>query len=304
MDITRSLGLDLVPYEDPPEKLLPLQIFSETEYLDYIPRRIVFWIEVLKKRFMEEKMWKNILGYRFSTYGFADPDVEGEGDRFGIIVYANPVPDITDKTKFLTIGEFEFPIFIRRRIEIPHAPPKVHPVLGTAASWAESNRISPHLNNIGFLTAKHFLPSPQVGNLVQTTQGYGTIMDIGPDGIDAALIEPPQGVGPSIGNTLNPTMHIIPWTDVEFVGQSSGSVTTKIVHVTDTHGILSPHLPARVFLADAGLSGDSGALIVDLNTREGVGIYCGELRDLAGRREGYAQHLGQAVSSMDLTLYD
>jgi hypothetical protein len=131
--------------------------------------------------------------------------------------------------------------------------------------------------------------------------GNGTILDLGPDGIDSVLIEPPASVKHQLITSLF-VLNLVPqWTDVVLTGTYS-TVQTKITLVSDTRGSLSPYIPARIFLAKHGTPGDSGALVSDSNGN-GIGIYMGTVVDMAGRAEGFCQHLGQAVHCMDLRLY-
>jgi hypothetical protein len=67
---------------------------------------------------------------------------------------------------------------------------------------------------------------------------------------------------------------------------------------------MSSLLPARTILADAGLGGDSGALVLDSNSQtSGAGFYIGELTDPAGRSEGIAQNGYQVEQLMDMEFY-
>jgi hypothetical protein len=91
---------------------------------------------------------------------------------------------------------------------------------------------------------------------------------------------------------------IAQWTDVSFQGRQS-IVHTKIVEVELGRGSLVHWIPLRVFIADPGQPGDSGALLRDAQGK-GVAIYMGGVHNSAGTMEGFGQHLGQVADDMDL----
>jgi hypothetical protein len=129
----------------------------------------------------------------------------------------------------------------------------------------------------------------------------GKVLDLGPDGIDAGLIntsEPP-------GNApLSMMQYIAPGTKVTFEGAASRAHSTLVTQITDTRLVVSSLLPARAILAEPGLGGDSGALVWDSNNNTlGVGFYIGELRDPAGRFEGIAQNGYQVEKLMDMEFF-
>jgi hypothetical protein len=313
MNIEKSKGPELLPKELPPFRYLQYPVVAPPaaglppptvpleEELPFELLRVIFWTFAVATAFRAEELWRAIPGYKFAAYGFADP--ESEADAFAVLVYASPsVVEDSDRRHVVKVGEHTFPVFIRRWIEILHGAPTIHPQRGTAACWATSARLQ-HPSNFGLLTAKHVLGAqPQLAARVPTTAGTATIIDLAPDGVDAALIAPAGVTQPRSGSLLTPVVHITPWTDVIFDGAQSGRIQTKVVAVTDTRGSLDPSIPARIFLAKPGQSGDSGALVSDLSG-DGVGIYLGEVKDQAGRAEGFAQHLGQVTHAMQLTLY-
>jgi hypothetical protein len=128
-----------------------------------------------------------------------------------------------------------------------------------------------------------------------------TILDLGPDGIDVGLISTPEPTG-NIRLSMNP--HLAPYTEVTFEGVASRAHPTWIMSITDVRGVMSSLLPSRAILADAGLGGDSGALVCDSNSQtSGAGFYIGELTDSAGRSEGIAQNGFQVEQLMDMEFY-
>jgi hypothetical protein len=299
MDFSKSNGPDLLPPGHPSPHLLVHLNDRELSDLSETALRIALWTAAVARLFEVQAPWKTVLGYRFAAFGFADPDFEA--DAFGALIYARPGAYLGNEKLSLEGDGFVFPVFVRRVVERYHAP-TIHPTNGTATCWAKSGRL-PSTQNSGLLTAKHLLSDPRIGSLTSTTAGYGKVLDIAPDGIDAALLEAPHCPAPPTRLPLRVARNVVPWTDVQLDGAQSGSIPTKITAVTDTRGSLSPVLPARVFLAAHGLPGDSGALVKD-TIGVGVGIYVAEMVDMAGRTEGVCQHLAQAKETMDLILYE
>jgi hypothetical protein len=112
----------------------------------------------------------------------------------------------------------------------------------------------------------------------------------------------PQLFGRASEVNCNRSYTVGPWTDVGFES-TTGKIQTKVTAATDTRGSLDPSVPARVFLARPGQSGDSGALVIDSGGL-GVGIYMGAIADASSTRtKGMRQHLAQAGDTMGLTLH-
>lgn len=288
-----------------PQNRIPIAIQNVLKSIDPLQGHVIGWIFVLAQEFQRLALWKEIPGFRFVTYGLADP--KWEGVEFAVLAYARRMTNVSDKPREITVDERVFHVFIRRPFENYHYP-IVHPSNGRSACWAASPKVSQQ----AVLTAKHVLSSilqhdPQIGDKVPMKRGastiQGTVVDLGPDGIDAALVEPPNSSSILTGNAINPLTFVTPWMDV-IINAAAGPINTKVTSVTDTRGILrSSLLPARVILADAGFPGDSGSLVNDPQGN-GIGIYIGELTDPACRTEGISQHLGQVVDLMQLQLND
>jgi len=267
----------------------------------------------------EERDKRLVPGYRYTAFGFlVNPETE-ERD-FGVTMYACPTrpwwddwwrdePESFEQQVLepINMGDKAFPVVIRRLEEKPHAP-TVLPQGGSSGCWAITRKNGARCGP-GVLTAKHVVREslgriPSIGDVLDLTdQTKGTILDLGPDGIDAALIATSEHVAVSI--TLR-TLQLVPqWLQVEFNGARSGWHRTYVTQVTDTRGVFgSASLPIRVHLAEAGLKGDSGALVTTLDGTTAVAIYMGALSDLAGRSpEGYSQHAYQIEMVMDTEMW-
>jgi hypothetical protein len=157
------------------------------------------------------------------------------------------------------------------------------------------------------VTAKHVITqnlgsSPSIGDQIRLSNGtQAKILDLGPDGIDVGLISTPEPTG---NIRFSMKQHLAPYTRVTFEGVASRAHPTWVMSITDVRGVMSSLLPARAILADAGLGGDSGALVWDSNDEtSGAGFYIGELTDPAGRSEGIAQNGYQVEQLMDMEFY-
>jgi hypothetical protein len=86
------------------------------------------------------------------------------------------------------------------------------------------------------------------------------------------------------------------------VHSPAGLFSTKVTEVSSGRGTLDSSVPLRIFLANAGQGGDSGALVVDSNGN-GIGLYTGEVTTPANLQEGFCQHLGQVEKTMAVDLF-
>lgn len=310
MQISKSSGLKLLP---PVPKKAALRFDTsaaswkdhlEESSQDELSRELLapaYWALWLMEAAQEEGLEQQIPGCRYLAFGFLDP--ETEQDAFGIAAIVNPGvrSERSRGVRPFVDSLAEFPVFLRPVVEQLHRSPTVMPISGSAGCWGKSRRKRNRPIGPGILTAKHVLPQGVLGAPVPLSNStFGTVLDLGPDGVDAALVETQEARGTT---RLQAPSFIAPWTDVEFFGASSGHHVTKITTVTDTRGVLSSSLaPARIMLADFGRAGDSGALVMVSKRRAAAGIYLGVLTDPAGRSEGIAQHAGQVTKCMDMEL--
>jgi hypothetical protein len=291
----------------PPFDIRKLKHHSEeymlmSERLESFLKDTLFWSLRLMMEVQEKYLFfKQVPGYRYTAYGFFDD--EYKEIKFGIIIYAafDYSKGDLDKNipKSVIADDHEFPVRLRRIHENLHEFGS-NPPGGTGGCYARS-RVTNNSLGPGILTAKHVV-GRELGTFITLSCGCkGKIIDSGPDGIDAALIQTDcsKAVNPVV-----PLKYIAPWMDVVFWGGSSGTIKTKITAVTDTRGILNSEvLPSRIFLANPGKPGDSGALVTTLKNDEAVGIYMGEFIDDAGQKGGIAQNVFQVTQIMDMELY-
>jgi hypothetical protein len=301
---SKCSGPDLLPKQLPSSEALGMDVnslleavFSEGLYEEQV--RAVIWTIALENAFQREKYAQEMPGFRTATYGFFDPETEADG--FGVIAYVAPslygVP--RGEFRWVSVDDQSFSVIVRPANWRLHAP-TVHPALGTSTCWAKSRR--PTLKSkSGILTAKHVVGKPAIGSAVPLTSGHGTLLDLAPEGIDAALVQVPSSNWPGSPGTLNCQKFVAQWSDVD-VYSPSGQFSTKVTEVSSGRGTLDPSIPLRIFLANPGQSGDSGALVMDSAGR-GIGLYMGEVTTPANLQEGFCQHLGQVESSMAVDLF-
>lgn len=309
MNVDKSSGYRLLPDVVPPEDAIgparydPRLVEDLRSYRSEEQIRAVLWTLALAEEFARIDIARRIPGFRFATAGFTDP--EHERDDFGIIVYSHPNPSITAGARIasIVVGEREFPIYLRSVIEVLHHAILPHPTGMTSACRARSARAGV-VSTDGVLTCKHGLvvhnPPPTIGDQVEMRLGQTTLLDLGMDGIDAALLADPHGIQ---GAPLKTRKYIAQFTDVIIDGAATGAWKTKITEVILFNGNYMPALPMRVFFAQPGVDGDSGALIVD-DQDFGLGLYMGgDVNTGTNHMHGFGQHLEQVCHLMQLDVY-
>jgi hypothetical protein len=301
-------GPTRLPSEMSPEKIKPTLGWQFDQFWDLPPEQqlTLYWAMRLMDRAAEEQIHHSVPGFRYLRAGFIEESDKTETTAtprgFGVTVVAAALTRANAQgaqwLPSLVADGHEFPVLVQRPVEMLHSP-IVRPATGSSGCWAYS-RVGRTKRGPGLLTAKHVLGDATGGRIPLTDGTFADILDLAPDGIDAALVSTPEAVG----QCQLPVQRLVaPWAEVEFVGAITGPHRTKIKSITDTRGILgSPFLPCRLFLGEHGAGGDSGALVRDATTGAAVGIYMGELLDPVGTSEGIAQHMYQAQLIMDLNL--
>lgn len=254
---------------------------------------------------------KTIPLIRYLSYGFLDP--QRERDAFGVIVYSlsqtvdegffanytlQLLSDVELRNGLGVRAARTFPIFVRAITEDLHLA--CHPTNGTSACFAKSRISSGSPIGPGALSVQHLIGVKQRRVSLRCCNS-SKVLDQAPYGIDAMLFEAP--CMPSLGSKRKAIQNVAPWTQVQFTGQSSGTVQAQVSDVTNTYGVFSnAHLPIRVFLDKAGQPGDSGSM-VESTSLDPISLYMGEYRSRSGVTGGFSQHLFQVTQIMDMELY-
>lgn len=319
--LTDYIVKSLLPNEEPPELVpegVPRDFFNarlrarETD----LERRIFQWLTMYQAIAERRRLDQEFPGYQFATCGFVP--VSGEmtsnirtvdGYVFGIAVELAPWTDApAQNVELLTYESFAVPCVFNRRLPELHVANPTSPT-GTGACWARSKkkRISPAAD--GVLTAEHVTGGATLtSSIAMSHPGNWYIGDRGDCKIDAALVVQ-QGCIPSSASKLYVEFNPQSNTAVEIHGAASGTVIkAKITHTLVHPTYLSGRHPMRVFLDNFGTHGDSGALVKDVATGYGIGIYMGTdpiPPTLGGTpvKEGVAQALSQAQYEMQLDLF-
>jgi hypothetical protein len=282
-----------LPFRSPPARLLPPSIDEASGGLEELSALALRWSAALQTSFEREHLFRRIRGFQAASYGALGP--KEQDPAFGIVAHTEV--DVVDRDQLtIEIDDSRFPIVVRARETFTqHRPPD--PVEGTSACWATSPRLNSE--QACALTAAHNVKGCDIGGPVALATGQAaTLADIGPPGIDAALLDVGRAVG---AQRLEAIPYPAPWTPVT-VESIGGPVPTTFMRSSDVTGSLDAMLPIRLFLAQPCSAGDSGALVAD-GSEKGLGIYMGEVSNRAGVHEGVCQHLGQVTHVMALTLY-
>ena len=316
-----------MPPADDITELMPLDALEYLEFLNSNPspdsQNIFYWVKRLKAEVLKTDLPTKFGEGSFTTYGFFETGRYGSSDPdrvFGATVFIKSgiqafidfarsfwnieIPEYLGSGRVVTIvkaGKYRFPLFFAEHEEIAHCG-FPQPSRGTTTCKAATK--APGRVMSGFLTAKH-VAGNSVGAVVPLECGHtGFVANAGEGGIDAAFIVC-SSCTVTVGRSLDAKMHIAPWIDVAICTKSSGRIGAKVTAVSDTGGIYNHHqLPVRVLLSRHGSPGDSGALVVDEQTGEAVGIYVAAYMDQAGRAGGIAQGAFQVTEIMKLNLYE
>ena len=263
----------------------------------------LYWTIRLSKVAHDMELWKGIQGYQETAIGLFDPDTEGVG--FGIILIGSVGGDSSGHLAYhrdliVPVDDHHFPVRIRRiqreeHIGVPN------PDGGTGACYGVSRESATDSIGPGIVTAKHVVGSNIGEEIDLSCLCPGKIIDIAPDGIDCALVKSDCA---HTRQLLAPLKLVPPWMPAYMDGARTGYSETQVTAVTNTMGVFSSsHLPIRIYLADSGLGGDSGALVVNPDVDRPIGIYMGAYNNPAGQSGGFAQHIYQAAEIMDMRLY-
>lgn len=283
-----------------------------------VQQHIFGWMTAFQAIAERRRLDRVYPGFQYTTYGFV-PVSSGaellgkirtvEDYVFGIAVELEPTGDTPSQSFDQVIeGDLIIPcVFNHRRIELDVANP-IAPN-GTGACWARSNKPSITPASDGVLTAEHVVAGmPLTSSVAMSGSGSWYLGDRGSCKIDAALIVQ-AGCIPSSAARLGVEYNPLDNTNVEILGAATGkAINARITHTVIHPTYMSARHPMRVFLDSCGIPGDSGALVMDQATRQGIGIYMG--RDPVPPSlgappvyEGVAQALSQAKHTLQVDLF-
>ncbi|MGE3336007.1 MAG: hypothetical protein AB7I36_20395 [Rhodospirillaceae bacterium] len=313
---------ELLPASEPPRGVVPQQVTASAIARRYeglrtsALRQTFAWMTAMQAAFEADSSYQAFPGFQWATYGFVPVPKELElpgrirsfdSYVFGIAVQIEPDavgPDVICDS--LEVGDEIVPLVVRAVPVEPHSP---HPSpAGTGACWARSRRPGMRTPRDGVLTVSHaFRVLTRGVRVPMDVGGPWCLSDVGPVGIDAALVGL-SGCIPSAAVALSVDAHPVAGADVVFEGRASGPVTARITHTLAHPTFFGMSHPMRVFLDQHGQYGDSGALVTDTQTRNGVGLYMGKVIVPDGRGgftpEGICQLLEQVRDGLILDLFE
>jgi hypothetical protein len=315
MQFSLSYLRSILPPVDPPEDLVPqeiraaigLNLFAAGQDEPDLINRSARWTYAMFRELDEGEAqpflktaaplttldWKQL----HPAVGALDPDFEIEA--FGLVIHL-PIAQsaMIGEVRFPRLDR-SFPVAVRVVVEDLHALPTL--TNASSACWAEDNT---QAGFWGFLTCRHALSHVSSGATVPLNGGgNGNVRRKAPTTVDAAFV-----------GTNNPSMAMnrLQVATSATAGQSvdvatgAGLVARSVVEITNTLGVIDdPYHPIKVYIDQPCQPGDSGSL-VSLRSNAGIGIYCGSLSGAtvgghAGQTVGFAQHLEQAISVLDVT---
>lgn len=204
--------------------------------------------------------------------------------------------DNIDMPMVITAGRFE-----------PHGNPP-HPNTGSGACWVKNKGTTRRWGH-GILTCRHVVSNLRLGQSMSlhpsasyTIPRSGSLADIDQCTIDAAVVGVDPRDWPSGLAALPVHAPVSPKDSVRFTGRFSNA-SGSILRIFQ-YALYAGNLFGQRVIADCvGQPGDSGSLLVDAPTGEGVGLYMGTIPDGSGGRDGIYQDLAQAARYFQLDLY-
>lgn len=336
--IAEGYRTDLLPGEPPPTRWISGEVMAAAEKKEGLERMSILWTYAILAAIQEgglrfratRRLWwfgdfpalhLPVFSSFFArvSIGLCQiPDEQGKS-QFGISLL---VP--SDNEYFTTAIKagtawlpgadfFTFPVAI-----IPYSNEELHssalpnPSLGLSTCWASDAN-----SRVGILTAKHTVNGHMAGSPIPMNYGHGKSSGIliakAHGAVDAAFIEV-KDIDASILPMAPLAEQIYPaMSTAVSVHTANGIKQNSIETVTWTHSVFNNHnFHVTVYLKNHYSSGDSGGLVQDAATGDGIAIYCGQLEvpttgtDPANPTPGIlgtSQHLHQARILLDLSLF-
>lgn len=204
---------------------------------------------------------------------------------------------------------FKFPVVVVPIVFEEHqgSVPPPNPRGGLATCWARDGG-----RQDGILTAKHNVNGIAQGASVRLGSSNGTLVAKAPGPVDAAFLALGSTRVPSTAQPVSTQVFPAMSTAVEVV-TVRGVAYNSIASVDWTYGVFNnANFPIKVYLGSPHSPGDSGGLVLDAATKEGVALYLGSLNVPTTARQpgagpsgtlGFSQHLHQAEQILGLSLF-
>jgi hypothetical protein len=253
----------------------------------------------LEREFLRGGQLDQVPGVLGVQYGFLDPG----SDQFGVVIYASPrIRHERSDLEPIPVGDQKFSVVIRRWYSMPASRPAIGPYGALPTCWARSGKYASG-QNVGILTALHTVFHNNFNVVLLAPPGTGKLLDEATGGIDAAFID--VGTSPVLTNAITVQANVTPGMLVQFIDQGNNVHHAKVLTVARADAMSSPYRQCTFMSDNYGRSGDSGALVTERGTGNGMGIYTGVTVDPeSGNTVGECQHLGQVAKVLNLDLYE
>ena len=256
---------------------------------------------------------RNWPGFEGASYGFIPvgentviPNgiASSNGYVFGAAIKILPRGEAAQFVEIVEYGNLQFAVVFNAMRSILHVANPTYPT-GTGACWAKSLRSAIKPASDGVLTAAHNVKGVHLtGSVSMSDPGSWYLGDRRTCKIDAALVVK-AGCIPGSASRLTVRDYPLATQSFTFTGVGSGgTITGKIQHSVPNPTSFNEAHPLRLYLETFGVHGDSGALVTDSSSGEGLGIYIGSLANPgSGVVSGIAQLLSQAEHALNIECY-
>lgn len=287
-ELTEEAAYRLLP-EAEPEWWLPAgvggpDVERRLGEIDEFQRRVFRWLTVLQASFESEDEMRSVAGFQGATYGYipvADDIAVPErvnrvgGYVFGTAIELEPIKEgPAQAVDQISVRGMPVARVFNYRELVEHVANPTMP-LATGACWARTKKpgVSPAVE--GVVTAGHVVKGVALrGAVSMSGAGAWNLGDRGSCKIDAALIVQ-AGCIPSGAARLRVQRQPVAAAVVDFTGVTSGPRSGRLTHVLAHPSYFGERHPMRVFFDTHGSGGDSGALVTERVSGDGVGIYMG-----------------------------
>ena len=316
MELPQSLIPELIPEWFPPDRYIVGQVGPLSETIgNEVLRRSFLWSSALSLGSLESTIEvPNRLSSVSTGFIYIEEDLRSDisgvriidGFSFGTNLLITSDEEKRQEVRTLELGNNVFPMVINYGAYEPHGLPP-HPGGGSGSCWVENNHTGKWKK--GILTCRHTMSGTSLGmsitlhpSVSHSIPSRGTLEDKDECTIDAAIIEVDLLDWPSGLSALSICHAVAPGQSVSFEGRSSSQHGT-VLRVFQHSGYIGNLFGQRVFTDCAGLKGDSGSLLIDRHSGEGIGIYMGTVPDGVGGNEGLFQHLSQAATYFSFSTF-
>jgi hypothetical protein len=247
------------------------------------------WTVAIETAASRLDLHRSVPGYQFETYGFVQsPEL---GTKLALIIYVSPVSQPKNVPAFIKVDGHDFPIVVRSARAVYHGVEM--PASGSAA--CRTMHVSPgdSTKYRGFLTAAHAVAhdrnreTVRAGDSVVTVDSHGNkqlrvILEVS-SVMDAALVA--CEAGEWTNSQAWEISRVVGYKPIQFECRYTNAPPTNRGNIVEVRGPLRGRIPGQYGSAPQaachllsniyGRPGDSGGLIIDLETNRPYAMYLG-----------------------------